>query len=715
MKTAKYTTGRTHVLRFLAVSVAAGILLWAGPGAPDVGAEQLTILHTNDMHSHLLGYPEADYPPTGTGEGALGGAARMATVINQIREDRESRGIPVLLLDAGDFMMGTPFHLLQGEAEMGIMNALGYDAITLGNHEYEWLPKGVAAIVSHAEGLPVVASNVRITDDSNVDGQALKALMQSNAIYNPYDSPTPYLIRTLSNGLEVGFFGLIGNGADDDVYRPDPEDYPYPLEFLSSAADRAAAATDAVSYLKGTAGVDIVICLSHSGVDKTDHTQGEDPDLARAVSGIDVIISGHTHTKMDPVTITNPGTGWNTIIAQSWEHTIWLGVVDLEFTPGSGVTLLARPSYHEVMDENVDLDPDVQDMVEGYAEQVDDEFFTPLGYSFTDAIAETAFPLSSSYPSEHNLGNLITDSMRWAVNHYDPDHPVDVAVESNGVINGIQVARNGPGRINTSDAFRVVPLGRDPVPPYAAGYPLISFCLNGSDLHMAAEANALASLLQSSDYWLSWSGAGFQYAPYLVLDMWQCLNPAEQECTDRVSIPNSKSRMYRVAVNYYIATFIESIKDLSGGLIDIVPKDCGTGQPLERLSDAIVYKDAEKTEPLSEWEGFLDYLASMPDTSGDGIPDIPARYSGPEDRMVKACFIATAAYGSPLEEKVEVLREFRNRILERSPLGQRLTDFYYAHSPALAGKIARSGWLAVLVRVLLLPAIGFAKIVLWLF
>ena len=168
-------------------------------------------------------------------------------------------------------------------------------------------------------------------------------------------------------------------------------------------------------------------------------------------------------------------------------------------------------------------------------------------------------------------------------------------------------------------------------------------------------------------------------------------------------------------MNYYIATFIESIKDLSGGIIDIVPKDCGTGQPLERLSDAIVYKDSEKTEPLGEWEGFLDYLASMPDTSGDGTPDIPARYSGPEDRMVKACFIATAAYGSPLEAKVEVLREFRNRILERSPLGQRFTDFYYAHSPGPAETIARSGWLRALVRVFLLPVIGFAKILLWIF
>jgi 5'-nucleotidase/UDP-sugar diphosphatase len=715
METSKSTTSRKKVSRFLAFSVAIGILTWAGPGVPIVAAEELTILHTNDMHSHLLGYPEADYPPTGTGQGAVGGLARIATVVNQIREDRESLGIPVLLLDAGDFMMGTPFHLLQGEAEMGIMNALGYDAVVLGNHEYEWLPKGVAAIVSHAAGLPVVASNVLITDESNVDAQALKVLMESDAIFNPYYSSTPYLIRELSNGLKVGFLGLIGHGADDDVFRPDPEDYPYPLEFLSSAEDRITVATEAVSYLKGTAGVDIVICLSHSGVDKTDHTQGEDPDLARAVSGIDVIISGHTHTMTDPVTITNPTTGWNTIIAQAWEHTKWLGVLDLDYTPGTGVTLLTRPYYHEVIDENVDLDQDIQAMVEEYIEQVDDEIFNPLGYSFTDEIAETPFPLSSSYPSEHNLGNLITDSMRWAVNHYDPDPPGEVAVESNGVIDGIQVAQNGPGRLNTSDAFRAVPLGRDPVSPYSGGYPLISFCLYGSDLHMAAEANALAPLLQSSDYWLSWSGAGFQYAPYLVLNMWQCMNPAEQECTDQAPIPNNKSRLYRVAVNYYIASFIESIKDLSGGLIDIVPKDCETGQPLERLSEAIVYKDSEKTEPLSEWEGFLDYLASMPDTSGDGIPDIPARYSGPEDRMVKACFIATAAYGSPLEAKVEVLREFRNRILERSAPGQKFTDFYYAHSPGPAETIARSDWLKRLVRVFLLPVIGFAKIMLLIF
>jgi hypothetical protein len=335
-------------------------------------------------------------------------------------------------------------------------------------------------------------------------------------------------------------------------------------------------------------------------------------------------------------------------------------------------------------------------------------------------IAETDFDVTEAYPAEHGLGNLVTDAIRWSVNQVlkerDPPEQVDFAVESNGVIRSA-IYEGTSGVIQTSDAFRTLPLGIDPVSGQA-GYPLLEFCLSGAELYNAAWANALAPLLNNSDYWLSWSGGGFQYIDYLPpMSMWQCLDDNDPTCADRVPVLNSPGVLYRVAVNSYVASNIENIAEISFGLIVIVPKDCYSGYALTSLDDAIVYEDEPGTDdPLMQWEGFFDYLASLPDTDepADGIPNIPARYAGPEGRFLKGCVVATAAYGSPLEEEVGLLRDFRDEILMQSSAGRKFVSFYYAHGAPVAEAIAQSEWTKALVRVLLLPLVGVAKFLLWL-
>jgi hypothetical protein len=117
-------------------------------------------------------------------------------------------------------------------------------------------------------------------------------------------------------------------------------------------------------------------------------------------------------------------------------------------------------------------------------------------------------------------------------------------------------------------------------------------------------------------------------------------------------------------------------------------------------------------EPLLQWEGFLDYLASFPDGDSDGIPDMQPRYSGPEGRIYKACIVASVAHGSPLNEKVGVLRSFRDRILLQHDWGRKFVDAYYSCGPQVAGWLEEHGWAKSLVRLLLLPLIGMAKIAL---
>ncbi len=661
-------------------------------------AQSLTIMHTNDMHSRMLAPPNADYTPLiADGDATVGGIARIATKMGEIRTARAAASIPVLVLDGGDFTMGTLFHLLLGEAEFGIMNHLGYDATCLGNHEFDMLPTGAAEIASNRGAVRVLATNLSVTDPGDPWGAAIEAGITAGDILDT----AVQIVGSGSNAIKVGYFGLMGEDAASVVNMPYGEDA-YPLEFT----DMATAAAGAVAYLRDTEGVDIVICLSHSGVNEADHTTGEDVDLAAAVPGIDVIISGHTHTL-----IPTPVTVGTTTIVQAKSYTQRLGVLDLEYN--SGLSRWDVLSYDSVViDDTIPGDTATQALVDSYIADINTNILGSMGFAFGDPIAETDVDLSKVYKEEHGLGNLVTDAIRWSVDQVldDPSDPVDVAVESNGVIRSA-LQTGTTGQILTSDAFRTLPLGIDPVSEQA-GYPLLSFCMSGAELYNAAWVNALAPFLNNSDYWLSWSGAGFQYIDFLPpLSMWQCLDASDPTCADQVPISNSSGwPLYRIAVNSYVASQIGSITDLSYGLIVIVPKDCDTGLPLVSLDDAIVYEGVG--DPLMQWEGFFDYLAQLPDTDADSIPNIPARYAEPEGRMVVACVVATAAYGSPLEEKVGVLRDFRDRILMKSQAGKQFVSFYYAHGVPVAEAVAQSEWLKALVRIMLLPLVGVAKLLL---
>lgn len=579
------------------------------PPVPDV-----TIMHTNDMHSHFLGAPSADYTPSSTGDDeTVCGIARIATKIKKVRAARETAGIPSLVLDAGDFSMGTLFHLLEGEAEMGLMNLLGYDALTLGNHDFDWRPAGVAQAVQHADGLPVLATNMEITDPSDPGAQALQDLIDAGEIL-------PHTVLTLFNGIKVGLFGLMGDHSDTRIFKEDPETYP--VGFLQGA-DRTQLAIDTVTQLRDVEGVDVVVCLSHSGVDDEDPTQGEDADLAREVDGIDVIVGGHTHTAIpDPVIVDG------TVIVQARGSTKRLGVLDLELTK-AGVSVL---SYDYVtIDDTIPGDAETQALVQTYIDRLDLEILGPLGFAFADPVAETDFDLAKTYGEEHNLGNLVTDAIVWSANQAlnDPADPVVIAVESNGVIRD-PIQTGTTGVIRTSDAFRVVPLGLDPVSG-TAGYPLLSFYLTAQDIRKLAAVDCFSPLLSNSNYWLSYAGMRFTKHGIGLEDIWQCNDAGDPDCTDRTPIPNDET-LYRVAVNYYVAlTINERMKAISGVLVDLIPRD-QAGNPLDNLTDAIVYE--APGDPLSQWEGFLDFLAIVPDTDGDTIPNIPARYAGPEGRIV---------------------------------------------------------------------------------
>ena len=695
MRTLKNHSSKISPSLLLSLLVVTNLLFISGPLAlPAEGQPLVTILHTNDMHDELIGFgPNGEYTPLTIGDDlTVGGIARIAGKVNETRASRSGEGIPTLLVDAGDFMMGTSFAFLRGEAELGVMNLMGYDVITLGNHEFDWNPAATATILSHANGLPVVASTLVFSSEHPGD-DALEALYDAGVIQ-------PYLIKTLSNGLRVGFFGLVGADAAD------VSPFAYPVEF----ADPEVAAQSMVAAL-GAEGVDLIVCLSHSGLE-------EDSALAAAVPGIDVIISGHTHERSEAPILVG-----STVIVQAGAYTKNVGILDLDLASGSAQVV----QYQLVtMDDSIQGDAATQDLVQGFIEQLDEEVLGPMGYNFSNVVAETAFDMIS-VQQENNLGNMVADAIRWMVDQaeYDPGDPttkVDFAIESNGVIRD-DILRGVSGTIAFSDAFRVLPLGFGL--DGAVGYPMLTIYVTAEEVKKAMEVITTVYPLKGSDYWLNVSGLRFEYAQtgipfFLVRNIY--VGDDENGYSDTpLDTSPANPELYKVAINYYVAQFIAVVGDYTYGILNIIPKDKNGVSYLDEvahpngLDEARVDIDPDTpgVQELQEWKGFQDYLATFPDSDEDGIPNIPVRYEGPTGRIVQVpCFVATAAYGSALEPRVDTLRCFRDTVLERSEWGKKFAEMYYTHGKHAAHWIQECQWLCALVRVLLLPLIGLAKVVL---
>jgi 5'-nucleotidase len=239
--------------------------------APAAAEKRITVVHTNDMHSHLQGFsPELDFRPFAeNADRTLGGWSRVATVI---RQTQKTRNHPVLVLDAGDFSMGSLFHMLIREEafELRLLAAMGYNAVTLGNHEFDLKPRGLAAILKTAKdrgGLPPIVAANPVFDRREPALAELEDAFVAAGV-------KPYLVLE-RDGLKIGIFGILGRGAVE------VSPFAKPLTFR----DPIDTARDMVNLLRRQEKADIVICLSHGGLaDNPKHS--EDLILAREVRAL---------------------------------------------------------------------------------------------------------------------------------------------------------------------------------------------------------------------------------------------------------------------------------------------------------------------------------------------------------------------------------------------------------------------------------------------
>lgn len=262
-------------------------------GWPAADTIKLTILHTNDVHSRI-----DPFPMDGSRLQGLGGAAARATAIRAIRNIERN----VLLLDCGDIFQGTPyFNLFKGELEMKTMSAMGYDASTIGNHDFDG-------------GLDLLKKQL---------GHATFPLVNTN--YNLADTPVhsevkTYIVKNI-DGLRVGIFGL---GIALKGLVPDA------LAGKTRYLDPVAKGNEISHFLKRELRCDYIICLSHLGYNYKDE-KISDQKLAPLLSHVDLILGGHTHTFLDKAYITKNMEGNPLVINQvGWGGTM-LGRLDIEF------------------------------------------------------------------------------------------------------------------------------------------------------------------------------------------------------------------------------------------------------------------------------------------------------------------------------------------------------------------------------------------------
>ena len=262
--------------------------------------KHITILHTNDVHSHIEAFgPDHHRNPN------MGGVAKRAVLIEKIRKENPN----TLLLDAGDIFQGTPyFNFYGGELEFKLMSKLKYDASTLGNHDFDNGIDGLLAQLPHADFDFLI---------SNYDF--------SNTIMDGHTKP--YKIFT-KNGVRIGVFGVgieLKGLVNDKLYKETK--YLDPIEM----------ATDMSNTLKNEENCDLIICLSHLGY-KYDSEKVDDHKLASKTENIDLIIGGHTHTFLDEPTIVKNKADKNVMINQVGCYGLYLGRIDFYLNGSKAIT-----------------------------------------------------------------------------------------------------------------------------------------------------------------------------------------------------------------------------------------------------------------------------------------------------------------------------------------------------------------------------------------
>ena len=577
-----------------------------------------TILFTHDLHSHFL--------PQSTAEGGeSGGYARLKTVIDGER----AMNPDALLVDGGDFSIGSLIQTLYTTqaAELRTMGAMGYDAVTIGNHEFDHKGTGFAEMLNSAKAAQQAAVELLLVDARPLEDMdaykerfgpvtpVLPTLLEAN--YAPADdNPDRAFIRSAMEnygvtdcmtlergGVTYGLFGLMG--VDSDECAPTSG---------FTRTDAAKAAKRCVETLKGE-GAEIIVCLSHSGTGDS-LASSEDEELAKAVDGIDVIVSGHTHSTLAEPLVVN-----DTYIVSSGPYCQNLGSLTFSWDDGGEKRLL---DYRLIpIDETVAENPEIAGLVEQWKDMVGETYLARYGLTYDEVLTRSDYDLNtpaSAVQENNGLGTLVSDAFLWAdctLNAAYADSPHTVSVTADGVLRASLPA----GDLTVAMAFDVLSMGVGE--DGTSGFPLVAVYLTGKELKAAMEVDASVTPIMPAAQ-LYMSGAKYAFNTKRMFFN-RVYDAALTDVTfDESGTGNAyeidDNALYRVVTGMYSAQMLGTVKSKSMGLLSLEPKQAN-GTPVTDFADCILY-DANGNE-LKEWYALAAYLEQFGE---DGLPD---RYAAP--------------------------------------------------------------------------------------
>jgi len=421
-------------------AVVAGLLLRTDG---DRGVD-LTILHTNDVHAHYDSFQP-------WGDVVQGGVARLQTAVDEILDDCGD----ALFLDAGDQFQGTLFFTVGGaEIVADVMNELDYDAMCIGNHEFDAGPAELARFIELAD-FPVLSANTDATGDPDLDGMIL-----------PYE-----IFRIDRRPVAV-----VGLTTETTTYASSPG----PSVRFTDAVATAQATVDALA----ADGVDVIIALTHLGY-------ARDLELAQNVAGIDVVVGGHSHTLLDEYpTATVSATGEPVLVVTAGEWGKWLGRLDVRFSADGLVTSYGGGPVF--IDESIREDRRTLALLDRYRSGID--------ALVTQVVGATEVALNGARDDvrvrETNLGNLICDAMLWKARPLG----ATIAIQNGGGIRASIPA----GDVTMGQVLEVLPYGNQ----------LTTLTVTGAEV-LAAIENGVSQVEDGAGRFPHVGGLRFSFDPTL--------------------------------------------------------------------------------------------------------------------------------------------------------------------------------------------------------
>lgn len=626
------------------------------------------------MHDHAQGYgPQADFNTEDMNDGSsvLGGYARVATVIEEIRASKTLKGIPVVTVDSGDYFMGTVYDLtgLINPLTLSAIQGMSYDAITIGNHEFDWTPTGLYTLFKNAIdngfGVPIVATNMKLDSDSpSLDG--LKQLKNDGYIVDK-------TILTLSNGLRIGLLGRMGPEADTDAPMAAPVTFDHTSEFIQAHVDG----------LRNSDHVDLIILISHGGILPPDtpggQPKGDDVDLIKGytdvegsyhppVTGIDIIASGHKHV----LTTTVYDVDGTYIFCAGWASE-YVSQLDVTYSPRQGKITNVEYAYHSIND-TIEGQPETRAEVDAANAFLNAMLEPETGYTLETVIAKTEVEVTNQIFNataygENGLGRLCSDSYRNIANALALGAGTDTfhvgQINSGTIRDAIYPGKTGA--ITFADAYSTLPLGlslADETPVY----PLMGIWFNGKDIRNLCEVSALVyfgnmgllppefGAILTNDYYMNLSGVRYwidtKRTPGKMVWKVELFAISDSQCKgifplteiNQADLWQDSSTLYHVVVDLYFMEMLSVFTEYKMALTaqidtkykifkDLLPKPKdkqGNLIPMvgiEAILDyAVKYRINAKpgTSPVTElkgWAALANYLGVL-QSSAEGNPAI---------------------------------------------------------------------------------------------